>query len=64
MNVKTTVTYDSNYEILNWESYPDIDIKRYSNNGRIVDADDEYLQMEKHKPVISNRSKSLIDFFE
>ena len=23
--------------------YPDIVIKRYSNNGRIVDADDEYL---------------------
>ena len=24
-------------------TYPDIVIKRYSNNGRIVDADDEYL---------------------
>ena len=37
---------------------PDIGIKRYSNNGRIVDADDEYykyLRKEKHKPVISNR---------
>ena len=32
--------------------------KRYSNNGRIVDAGDripKYLRMEKHKPVISNR---------
>ena len=35
--------YKSNYEILNWKSYPDIIMKRYSNNGRIVDADDEYL---------------------
>ena len=35
--------HNSNYEILNWKSYPDIGIKKYSNNGRIVDADDEYL---------------------
>ena len=47
-------------------AYPDIVIKMYSNNGRIVDADDEYLSTSEwrcmHKPVISNRTNPITDF--
>ena len=33
------------------KSYPDIGIKRYSNNGRIVDADDEYLSTSEWRNI-------------
>ena len=36
-----TLNYCRTCNIVN--AYPDIVIKMYSNNGRIVDADDEYL---------------------
>ena len=43
--IVTTVTlFRSNYCTCNIvNAYPDIVMKRYSNNWRIVDADDEYL---------------------
>ena len=31
--------------------YPDISIKRYSNNGRIVDADNEYLSTSEWRNI-------------
>ena len=43
--------YNSNYETLCRKSYPDISIKRYSNNGRIVDADDEYLSTSEWRNI-------------
>ena len=43
--------YNSNYEILIRKSYPDIGIKRYSNNGRIADADDEYLSTSEWRNI-------------
>ena len=46
-DVVMCITLIMKYSIEN----PDIGIKRYSNNGRIVDADDEYLSTSEWRNI-------------
>ena len=53
--------YRSACNIVN--AYPDIVIKRYSNNGQIVDADDEYLSTSEWR-CTNRRTNPITDFSE